>query len=153
MARLLRHDDITKQYYREKSIKRILPEIVDEMVRLVKQYPNCLHDASLIYKDFTYICTLIIETGFVRRFAGPLRTEITNPLVKAKEWFGKRFLELTNCLPEIHMEHSGGMTQEEYNRLDEIANKQREIKKVDELRIRIPTIQIVVHNDWDDLYV
>ena len=152
MAILLRHDDISKMYYKEKSIKKILPEITSEMVRLVKQYPTCLHDASFIYKDLTYICTLMIEAGFVRRFIGALKVEIKNPIVKAKEWFGQKFLELTNTLPQIHMEHSSRMTQEEYNRLDELAQKERETKKMNELRIRIPTIQIVVHDEWNGLY-
>jgi len=152
LARLLRHDDISKLYYKEKNIKKILPEIVNEMVRLVKQYPNCLHDASFIYKDFTHICTIMIEAGFVRRFVGPNKIEITNPLTKAKEWFGQRFLELTNTLPQMHSEHSGGITQEEYNRLNEIAQKEQEAKRMNELRIRIPTIQIVVKDEWNGLY-
>jgi len=149
MARLLRHDDISKMYYKEKSIKRILPEITSEMVRLVKQYPTCLNDASFIYKDLTYICTLMIEAGFVRRFVGALKIEIKNPVVKAKEWFGQKFLELTNSLPQIHMEHSGGIDEAEYKRLNEVATQER---KMNELRIRIPTIQIVVHDDWNGLY-
>ena len=50
------------------------------------------------------------------------------------------------------MEHSSRMTQEEYNRLDELAQKERETKKMNELRIRIPTIQIVVYDEWNGLY-
>ena len=152
MARLLRHDDISKVYYKEKSIKNILPEIVNEMVRLVKQHPNCLNDASYIYKDIVHICLVMVEAGFVRRFAGPQKLEIKNPLSKAKEWFGKKFLELTNILPQMHSEHSGRMSQEEYNRLNEIAQKEQEAKRMNELRIRIPTIQIVVKDEWNGLY-
>jgi len=55
MARLLPNDDISKMYYREKNVKRILSELADEMERLIKKYPNCLNDASFIYSDFTYI--------------------------------------------------------------------------------------------------
>lgn len=149
VARLLRHDDISKVYYKEKSIQNILPEIVNEMVRLVKRYPYCLNDASFIYKEFTHVCTLMVEAGFVRRFAGPQKLEIKKPITKAKEWFGRKFLELTNMLPEIHKDHSGGITQKEYNRLNEIA---QETKKMNELRIRIPTIQIVVRDEWNGLY-
>jgi hypothetical protein len=152
MARLLRHDDISKMYYKEKSIKKILPEIVNEMVRLVKQYPQYLYDASYIYKEIVHICLVMVEAGFVRRFVGPNKIEIKNPLTKAKEWFGQKFLELTNSLPQIHMEHEGRMTQEEYNRLNELAQKEQETKKMSELRIRIPTIQIVVHDEWNGLY-
>jgi hypothetical protein len=152
MARLLRHDDISKIYYKEKNIRKILPEITDEMVRLVKRYPNCLHDASFIYSDFTYICTIMVEAGFVRRFVGSLKIEIKKPTTKAKEWFGQKFLELTNSLPQIHMEHSGGINEAEYKRLNELAQKERETKKMNELRIRIPTIQIVVKDDWNGLY-
>lgn len=144
MARLLHHDDISKAYYREKSIKYILPEITNEMMRLVKRYPHCLNDASYMYNEFTYICTIIVDTGFVRRFAGPLKLEIKNPIVKAKEWFGKKFLELTNSLPEIHKEHSGKI-----NYIKKVVNEDR---KMNELCIRIPTIQIVVHDEWDGLY-
>lgn len=119
------------------------------MVRLLKQYPGCLNDASFIYKDIVHICLVMVETGFVRRFAGPQKLEIKNPLSKAKEWFGKKFLELNNCLPQIHREHSGRITQEEYNQLNEVATQQR---KMNELRIRIPTIQIVVNDEWTGLY-
>lgn len=149
MATLLRHDDISKMYYKEKNIEKILPEIVNEMVRLVKRYPYCLNDASFIYKEFTHICIIMVEAGFVRRFVGPLKLEIKKPITKAKEWFGKKFLELTNILPQIHKDHSGRITQEEYNRLNEIA---QETKKMNELRIRIPTIQIVVRDEWNGLY-
>ena len=152
MARVLRHDDISKMFYKEKSIKKILPEIVNEMMRLVKQYPNYVNDASYIYKDIMHICLIMVEVGFVRRFVGSLKIEIKNPITKAKEWFGQRFLELTNCLPQIHMEHSGRMSQEEYNRLNELAQKEQEGKKMNELRIRIPTIQIVVQDEWNGLY-
>jgi hypothetical protein len=149
MARLLRHDDISKVFYKEKSIQNILPEIVNEMVRLVKRYPYCLNDASFIYKEFTYVCTLMVEAGFVRRFVGPNKIEIKKPITKAKEWFGRKFLELTNMLPQIHKDHSGGITQEEYKKINELAEKER---KMSELRIRIPTIQIVVHDTWSGLY-
>lgn len=152
MARLLRHDDISKVYYKEKSIQNILPEIVNEMVRLVKRYPYCLNDASFIYNEFTYICTLMVEAGFVRRFVGPLKLEIKKPITKAKEWFGRKFLEFTNMLPQIHKDHSGRITQEEYKRLNEIAQKEQETKNMNELRIRIPTIQIVVRDEWNGLY-
>jgi hypothetical protein len=91
----------------------------------------------------------MVEAGFVRRFVGPQKLEIKKPITKAKEWFGRKFLELTNMLPEIHKDHSGRITQEEYKRLNEIA---QESKKMNELRIRIPTIQIVVQDEWNGLY-
>ena len=37
MARLLQHDDISKMYYREKNVNRILPEVADEMERLANK--------------------------------------------------------------------------------------------------------------------
>ena len=155
MARPLRHDDISKLYYREKSIKRILPEITDEMMRLLKRYPNCIHDASFIYSDFTHICIVMVEAGFVRRFVGPNKIELKNPVAVAKEWFGQRFLELTNSLPQIHSEHSTGVTEAEYKRMNEIAANLLRLsqeQKMNNLRIQIPTIQIVVQDDWNGLY-
>jgi hypothetical protein len=155
MATLLRHDDISKMYYKEKNIEKILPEIVNEMVRLVKRYPYCLNDASFIYKEFTYISTIMVEAGFVRRFVGPLKLEIKKPITKAKEWFGRKFLELTNMLPQIHKDHSGGIDEAEYKKLNELATQERlaqEQKNMNELRIRIPTIQIVVRDEWNGLY-
>ena len=85
MARLLQHDDISKVYYREKNVKRILTELADEMERLIKKYPNCLYDASFIYSDFTYISILLVENNFVKRFVGPNKIEIRKPTTKAKE--------------------------------------------------------------------
>ena len=155
MATLLRHDDISKMYYKEKNIEKILPEIVNEMVRLVKRYPYCLNDASFIYKEFTHVCIIMVEAGFVRRFVGPLKLEIKKPITKAKEWFGRKFLELTNILPQIHKEHSGGIDEAEYKKLNELATQERlaqEQKNMNELRIRIPTIQIVVRDEWNGLY-
>ena len=156
MASILRHDDISKIYYREKNIKRILPELADEMERLIKKYPNCLHDASFIYSDFTYIAILLVENNFVKRFVGPHKIEIKKPMSKAKEWFGKKFLELTNCLPQIHSEHSGEPNTESYKEINDAAAEQRRLslveKNMSELRIRIPTIQICIRDEYDGLY-
>ena len=156
MASILRHDDISKNYYREKNVKRILPELADEMERLIKKYPNCLHDASFIYSDFTYIAILLVENNFVKRFASPNKIEITKPLTKAKEWFAKKFLELTNCLPQIHSEHSGEANTESYKEINDAAAEQRRLslveKNMSELRIRIPTIQICIRDEYDGLY-
>jgi hypothetical protein len=156
MAKVLQHDDISKMYYREKKVKQILPELVDEMERLIKKYPNCLNDASFIYSDFTYISILLVENNFVKRFAGPNKIEIRKPTTKAKEWFGKKFLELTNCLPQIHKEHSGEINTESYQVINDMAAEQRRLslleKNMSELRIRIPTIQICVRDEYDGLY-
>ena len=92
IAKVLQHDDISKIHYREKNIKRILPELATEMERLIKKYPNCLHDASFLYSDFTYISIILVENNFVKRFVGQNKIEITKPLTKAKEWFARKFL-------------------------------------------------------------
>ena len=154
MAKVLQHDDISKLYYRENKLKAILPEIALDMQRLIKQYPNCLHDASFLYSDFSYSSILLVEHNFVRRFVGPHKIEITKPLTKAKEWFAKKFLELTNCLPQIHSEHSGGINTESYQVINDAAAEQRiQVQtSMSELRIRIPTIQICVRDEYDGLY-
>jgi len=149
IAKVLQNDDILKIYYREKNVRRILPDLADEMERLIKKYPNCLHDASFIYSDFSYIAILLVENNFVKRFVGPNKIEIKKPMSKAKEWFGKKFLELTNCLPQFHSEHSG-LNQV----INDIPSEQRMLveKSMNELRIRIPTIQICVRDEYDGLY-
>ena len=156
IAKVLQHDDISKIYYREKNIKRILPELADEMERLIKKYPNCLHDASFIYSDFNYISILLVENNFVKRFAGPHKIEIKKPMTKAKEWFAKKFLELTNCLPQIHSDHSGGINTESYKEINDAAAEERRLSLVQtnmsELRIRIPTIQFYLKDKYDGLY-
>ena len=156
MARYLRHDDISKMYYKEKNLHKILPELADEMQRLVMRYPECLYDASFIYPEFSYICILLVENSFVRRFAGPQKIEIKKPISKAKEWFGIKFLEITNSLPQIHADHSGGINTESYKIINDMAAEQRrtnqEQKNMNELRIRIPTIQIVVQDEYNGLY-
>lgn len=157
MAKVLQHDDISKLYYREKSVKRILPELTKEMERMIKKYPNCLHDASFIYSDFVYIAILLVENGFVRRYVGPHKIEITNPITKAKEWFAKKFLELTNCLSQIHNEHSPKTETPENKEVSDLAAEFRQLaqeqkKIVSGLRIHIPTIQVCVQDDYDGLY-
>jgi len=154
IAKVLQHDDILKIYCREKNVKRILPELADEMERLIKKYPNCLYDASFIYSDFSYIAILLVENNFVKRFVGPNKIEIKKPMSKAKEWFGKKFLELTNCLPQIHSDHSGGINTESYKVINDMAAEERKLveKSMNELRIRIPTIQICVKDEYDGLY-
>ena len=99
---------------------------------------------------------LLVENNFVKRFAGPHKIEIKKPMTKAKEWFGKKFLELTNSLPQIHSDHSGGINTESYKVINDMAAEQRRLslveKNMSELRIRIPTIQICVRDEYDGLY-
>jgi hypothetical protein len=99
---------------------------------------------------------LLVENNFVKRFAGPNKIEIRKPTTKAKEWFGKKFLELTNSLPQIHKEHSGGINTESYQVINDMAAEQRRLslieKNMSELRIRIPTIQICIRDEYDGLY-
>jgi hypothetical protein len=110
-----------------------------------KIYENCMND-SVGEAFFAYLMTVDLTGYHDQDF----------PTTKAKEWFGKKFLELTNSLPQIHSDHSGGINTESYKVINDMAAEQRRLslveKNMSELRIRIPTIQICVRDEYDGLY-
>ena len=99
----------------------------------------------------------IMDICRVAQSANFLIVVVTNQSGIGRGYFSKeKFLELTNCLPQIHSDHSGEINIESYQVINDAAAEQRRLslleKNMSELRIRIPTIQICIRDEYDGLY-